>query len=68
MRGRGRRAGPGLLGFGNNTVVEGNILVNNGMITINNGNDREAVIRGNTLCKGGIEGGACAGRRQSFHL
>ena len=45
----------GLLGFGSNTVVEGNILVNNGMVTINDGNDHGALIRGNTLCNGRIQ-------------
>ena len=44
----------GVQGFGPNTVVEGNILVNNGLVTINE-NDRGGVIRGNTLCNGRIQ-------------
>ena len=43
----------GVQGFGPNTVTEGNILVNNGLVTIN-ANDHGAVIRGNTLCNGRI--------------
>ena len=45
----------GLLGFGGNVLVDGNVLVNNGMMTINDGNDHGGLIRGNRLCNGRIQ-------------